>query len=211
MRHHLCVWLACLFFVLVDPGVATGGQYDTVSQKEAGVSSSSSSSSHQCTPIDNDGDDGGDAPTDIVCQNPLSEPIPETEHSEEDEMIADREESDDDDDDEAEDEEEAGDSDDEETDDLLEYFMELSTWGKPQTIYTARTDSIRRFLNETTKYMEAFLGNETNVGRNKCRNYNIDCTFWASKGECDDDDADRKDYSKMSKHDCDHQFGMMLV
>ena len=183
--------------------LASGDQQGTVSDGAV-------SSPRQCIPID----DGSDArPTaDGVCPDPFTK---EVEHMEEEEVNpkkGDNSEFDDDDDDGINDDDDINDddginddddiNDDEEEDngeddELLDYTMELNTWGKPQKIYNYHQDSIQQILNETTQYMKKILLDETNVGRNKCRNYDIECSAWATGGECVDEDG--REYSKNCK------------
>jgi hypothetical protein len=175
--------------------LASGDQQDTVSDGAV------SSSQQWCTPID----DGSDArpTTDGVCPDPFTKEVQHMEDEEVNPKKGDNSEfDDDDDDDDYYDDDDVNDDDDDEEengedDESFDYSMALNTWGKPQTIYNDHQDSIQQLLNETRLYMKKFLGDETNVGRNKCRNYDIECSSWASGGECTDEDG--REYSKISK------------
>jgi len=90
------------------------------------------------------------------------------------------------------DEEEEEEEDNEPTD----YSLSLNTWSRPQIVYDINQAMIKEVLTQTEEYMNIFLAEETSVGKYKCRNYNWQCSFWASEGDCDHDDDDRRKESK---------------
>lgn len=65
-----------------------------------------------------------------------------------------------------------------------DYEWARNGWSKPQMVFVSREDEIGQSLEETRKYMERFLGQESIDGRFKCRNYHGECHSWASDGEC---------------------------
>jgi len=81
-------------------------------------------------------------------------------------------------------------------DDDEEYSLSLNTWSKPQLVYDRKQDSIKEVLTKTEEYMNTFLAEEISVGKYKCRNNDWQCSFWASQGDCDHDDDERREESK---------------
>ena len=84
------------------------------------------------------------------------------------------------------------DEDDEEYDDEEEEYEDndvyINVWGKPQLIRASKREQTLRVLEQSQEYMTntVFADEDYESIRYDCRNLHANCSYWASRGDCED-------------------------